>query len=349
VPNFRAEVFPIIIGQPRLQFAWDEMMKLRGVPRNTDLRPITYYYNLRRWDASAGNKLQSFFKLVERFNIKLLAALVLGLVLARLGYTALGARARRVCEVALACAAAAALLAMAYWLVYANGYRVAGVISAVLILLLCAVWAVIAIRRPSTETYVAQFNYLAIITVCGFSSMALELILVFAFQNLYGYLYYQIGLIIALFMVGLAVGGLVSNLLVRAQRAGLRTLVGMEIAEAAYASLLPVALLVLSAVLMARLPAGFTLAIFMSFIFIAGVLGGFIFPLVTTLYFKIVPSTGTTAGKVDSADHVGACLGSLLAGTVLVPIVGIWASSLLLGLMNLACAFLLLVQMRRGK
>lgn len=46
----------------------------------------------------------------------------------------------------------------------------------------------------------------AVIAVTGFTGMALELILVFMFQTLLGYVYAGIGIIIAMFMLGLATG-----------------------------------------------------------------------------------------------------------------------------------------------
>jgi predicted membrane-bound spermidine synthase len=68
---------------------------------------------------------------------------------------------------------------------------------------------------------------------------------------------------------------------------------------------------------------------------------------VSGLYFKIIASTGVTAGKVDSADHIGACVGSLMAGTILAPIIGIAASSVFVAFLNLACGLMLMVQVRR--
>ena len=44
--------------------------------------------------------------------------------------------------------------------------------------------------------------------------MALEIILLFAYQNIYGHLYYKVGLIVALFMLGLSLGGWVMNRLI---------------------------------------------------------------------------------------------------------------------------------------
>ena len=52
-----------------------------------------------------------------------------------------------------------------------------------------------------------KFNGLLAIATTGFAGMALEIILLFAYQNIYGHLYYKVGLIITLFMLGLSLGG----------------------------------------------------------------------------------------------------------------------------------------------
>ena len=52
-----------------------------------------------------------------------------------------------------------------------------------------------------------KFNGLLAIATTGFAGMALEIILLFAYQNIYGHLYYKVGLIVTLFMLGLSLGG----------------------------------------------------------------------------------------------------------------------------------------------
>ena len=65
-----------------------------------------------------------------------------------------------------------------------------------------------------------RFNSIAAIVSTGFAGMALEIILIFAFQNIYGYVYENIGLIIAVFMFGVSLGGGISNRLIIQSRSG---------------------------------------------------------------------------------------------------------------------------------
>jgi spermidine synthase len=48
------------------------------------------------------------------------------------------------------------------------------------------------------------------ITTTGFSSMVLQLILLFGFQIVFGYVFYEIGILITAFMAGLAIGGIIT-------------------------------------------------------------------------------------------------------------------------------------------
>ncbi|MCP4253876.1 MAG: hypothetical protein GY775_10780 [Candidatus Scalindua sp.] len=65
-----------------------------------------------------------------------------------------------------------------------------------------------------------RFNSSVAIITTGFAGMALEIILIFAFQNIYGYVYENIGLIIAVFMFGMALGGGISNRLILQSTSG---------------------------------------------------------------------------------------------------------------------------------
>ncbi len=61
-------------------------------------------------------------------------------------------------------------------------------------------------------------NCLIAIATTGFSGIALEIVLLYAFQNIYGYIYERMGVIIAVFMVGLASGGYLMNHIIEKTR-----------------------------------------------------------------------------------------------------------------------------------
>ena len=88
----------------------------------------------------------------------------------------------------------------------------------VFIFIICRfVYVAVFRRSPDAQQ---RFNSIAAIVTTGFAGMALEIILIFAFQNIYGYVYENIGLIIAVFMFGMALGGGISNRLILQSTSG---------------------------------------------------------------------------------------------------------------------------------
>ncbi|HUU92282.1 MAG TPA: hypothetical protein VM238_13870, partial [Phycisphaerae bacterium] len=160
----------------------------------------------------------------------------------------------------------------------------------------------------------------------GFASMALVMVLLHTFQTLYGYVYSMVGLVIGVFMFGLVIGSLVMNRrLGRASRdpsrgPGLRTVVALDLALTVFA-----AGLVLGLALLRRSAADWPVQVTtFALVAVAGILGGLVFPLAAAVALKERgATTGRAAGAIDAADHLGACVGALATGTVLVPILGV--------------------------
>jgi spermidine synthase len=184
----------------------------------------------------------------------------------------------------------------------------------------------------------------------GFGTMALSIIWLFAFQNLYGYVYQRIGWIIAVFMGGLVVGCELVNR--RSKRLGgqdrLRTffwrwLILVDMMLALLAATAPFVLTGLGKAQGG--PLAFTLVEWCVSIMVAltGVLGGAAFPLAAGLQTGRTARSGAVAGVVVGADHAGACLGALLCGIHLVPVFGTAAAAALLAGMKLASAGLLVL------
>ena len=108
-----------------------------------------------------------------------------------------------------------------------------GLFEAVLVILLLA--------------YLVRLRPVPLVVFCGgFAASALEVVLLLAFQVLFGSLYYQVGLIVTMFMAGLVIGAaLVARWAVSWNR---RHLAYLAAAIAVFAGLLPLALLGLKGV-----------------------------------------------------------------------------------------------------
>jgi spermidine synthase len=187
----------------------------------------------------------------------------------------------------------------------------------------------------------------------GFATMALSIIWLFAFQNLYGYVYQRIGWIIALFMAGLVIGcGWAHWRLSRRQDShSLRTfswsrLCIVDALLAILAASIPILLPFLGAMqstpLSLRL-VEWTVSIMVT---LTGVLGGAAFPLAGRLQLDTVGRAGAAAGIVVGADHAGACFGALLCGILLVPVFGITIAVATLAATKIVTALLLLLAYR---
>lgn len=166
--------------------------------------------------------------------------------------------------------------------------------------------------------------------VGGFAAAALEVVLLVGFQILYGSLYQQLGVIITLFMAGLALGALIGNRL--ATESGRGRLAALALAIAAYSALLPMALLRLGQA--GSSPAAlFTVqAAIALFTLLLALLIGLEFSLAGQLRLAVV---SLTASRLYTADFVGAALGALLASTLLIPVLGMTATCLLTAGLNL--------------
>jgi spermidine synthase len=142
----------------------------------------------------------------------------------------------------------------------------------------------------------------------GCVSMGCEILVIFAFQIFFGYIYLQIGLIVTVFLAGLLPGAWLGEKLNRHRRRilmlgdiGLMIMLGFFIAGIWKAGDL--------------LSASF----FLAFGFFIALIAGFQFPAALNLKGTDAPAVV----KIFSADLIGAALGTIITSTVLIPFFGI--------------------------
>ncbi len=200
----------------------------------------------------------------------------------------------------------------------------------------------VRLRRTRYENQ-QRFNSLTAIATTGFAGIAVEIILIFAFQNIYGYVFERIGLIVALFMLGLALGGYTTNRFVlMGQRNWVRILLYLETFVVIYVFSLPQLLRLFSWQF-----AG-SEYLFTMLVVIAGMLTGLVFPIASKLHLESrlsAPDSGLqthfTAGMIDSADHAGAFIGAIMTGVLFVPLLGITGACTIIAALNVASAVLI--------
>jgi len=182
--------------------------------------------------------------------------------------------------------------------------------SPLVFFLVLVVLAILYLRRVSKEEYVLFST--------GCLAMGCEILVIFAFQIYFGYIYLQIGIIITVFLAGLLPGAWLGNKLSQPGRQVLILTDGLLISF--------LALFVLAIVSFAdRLAVSF----YLLFGFAVSLACGFQFPV--ALYLK--GADNAAAARAFSADLIGAACGTLFTSVVLIPYVGIlWAAAALIGL-----------------
>ncbi|RKY78226.1 hypothetical protein DRQ00_05615 [candidate division KSB1 bacterium] len=146
-------------------------------------------------------------------------------------------------------------------------------------------------------------------------------------------------------MLGLALGSLVMNHLLNKIRSGERTFIYLEALILLFALILPALLNGFASGPFAELPLTTSQILFSFLILNAGMLTGAGFPLASHLYLRHKDEIGRAAGLVDSFDHLGACLGGFLTGTLLVPVLGTVQSVYFIALLNAGGIFLWIVNL----
>jgi spermidine synthase len=234
----------------------------------------------------------------------------------------------------------------------------AGVVAALAVLsgILLTVAAVYDRRRkkdvaaaPTRRRIVAGFS----VATMGFTLMGLEVLLLLGFQAIYGYVYQQLAIVIATFMVGMAAGAWLAS---RgrgdppASSPGAPVLCSEMRRLAALQAVAVAAPLLLYGLFTWFARAASSVALFAvsqggfpALALISGMLGGYQFPLASRVYFARQDAASCSPGTLYGSDLLGACVGALVLSVYLFPVFGFLRTALLMGVVNLAPFALALV------
>ena len=184
------------------------------------------------------------------------------------------------------------------------------------VFLAAAVFAVFLRRRPGRIPYWAA-------AASGFSMISIQVMVILVFQSLFGYIFYRLGLIMAAFMIGMALGGWAGGRM--AEKYGARRM--FSAAQAAV--LVYSALLLLGFLLLGKSARPVGEGAFFLLPFCAGTLGGAQFTAITAVLKR-------SPGYVYGAELAGSCLGALVTSALLVPLLGIPFTAAAIVLLNAA-------------
>lgn len=280
--------------RPEYFFGADELAKEKtafvrkrfeetDVPLNTNVRPAAYFYGLVLWSRFSAGSGPGVLS-----GLKSLRAPTVAGVVAALGVMAL----------------AVGLLARLARQRARRGARDKGL-------------------GPGRGGAWARLMASVLIATAGLCGMALEIVLIFTFQNLFGTVYTRMGLIVAAFMAGLVIGAPSGRLMARGSRVrarlGMASIVTCLMLFALY---LPAGIGWASSVQAGRTMWGVELLIYGAVMAVGWAVGAE-FPLANRLFCDAGGTVGTAAAVTDAADHLGAAAGSLAVGCLLVPVTGI--------------------------
>jgi spermidine synthase len=227
--------------------------------------------------------------------------------------------------------------------------RVIGAFAAVLlILIVVTVWRFRGQRRLRAGAG-------GCVAAMGFSMIGLEVLLLLAFQAMYGYVYHQLAVLIAAFMAGMALGSWVSLRRFGSNRDDLpgtreaTTLFALQIIAVVFPIVLFALLVAASRV---NHPAGVFVAsniFFPVLALLSGGLGGFQFPIASRVYFGGEAQASTGPGAVYALDLAGACVGAAVISAFFIPVFGFFETVWLVAAVNAAPAVVLALSLAAGR
>jgi spermidine synthase len=218
-----------------------------------------------------------------------------------------------------------------------------GVIDVVLVITLLV--AVLLAFVPTRERR-ARSAAACCMAATGFTLMTLQIFLLLAFQSVYGYVYHQLTILIAMCMAGIAFGSWLGIRRVRSSESPpYRTIATTQLRLALSG---PALIFVVS--LLSKISGTATTWLAAQFVFpalaaLCGMLGGYQFPIATEIYLYDHDNDNSRSGRsrlgtLYAIDLLGGCVGALLLSSYLIPVFGFWKTAWLSAAVNLAPSLL---------
>jgi spermidine synthase len=176
--------------------------------------------------------------------------------------------------------------------------------------------------------------FYAVVTT-GMAGMSIEVSGLLAYQSYYGYLYDMLGALMAAFMLGLFGGGIFGRKLISSGRFSVGLLIGVDVCMLLLACIMAI---------VASYPPGALFGAAISLMLVtAGGLTGLQYPLSLELATRTSGdgANEANAGAVYGLDLMGAGLGAVAAGLVLVPLLGIAYTALTMVILKVSSSVFL--------
>ncbi|MDD5505899.1 MAG: spermine synthase [Candidatus Omnitrophica bacterium] len=169
----------------------------------------------------------------------------------------------------------------------------------------------------------------------GFFGMTANLLLIFAYQVFYGYLYQKISLLTAVFMAGICAGSILLTLNLEKIKQERKLLISLELLIAVFS--LSLGVIISGPGAHSNYPA----LVLYVLLFASGLLMGLEFPLAGKIYLGKADNVGSASGLLYAGDLAGGWLAGMLTGVVFLPILGFFDTCLLVAILKLSSLLVL--------
>lgn len=350
---FTEYLFYTLLQPEQVAFIERQLSQRKDLLVNTDARPVTYFLNLVLWDSLTGGPLHGLFHGLKDVGLKSFLIPIVVALAGRIIYVILRQfKLKRKDD--------------KHEVIKSKTTQPNSNQSV----------SVDRFNRDYTKQL--KTNCLIALATTGFTGIALEIVLLYAFQNIYGYIYERMGVIVAVFMVGLALGGYIANRIIlkiegsthhlpakddmlisenckikgwhglRRERSVERQ-TRLSVSEFWWINILMIFegvigfyALILPFLIHALSFYSTTAEVgLVCLIGIAGILTGLEFPLVNKIFIQQNKDIAISAGATDGADHIGAFSGAILTGVICLPLLGLFGTCLILATLNIASLILI--------
>lgn len=169
------------------------------------------------------------------------------------------------------------------------------------------------------------------VAATGFASMILDLVLIFAFQAIFGYVFFWIGILISAFMAGTSIASLIITRLLPRVKNPPKLFIALDAAVLAVCVTMPVILFLLHTHTFETIPAALSKGLFVFLSFACGAFVGAQYPLACHIVRGRGKSASGTAGLLYGLDLFGGWVGGVIGGLFLLPLFGVINACLIIG------------------
>jgi spermidine synthase len=190
------------------------------------------------------------------------------------------------------------------------------------------------IFRPRNRQFLRGGIALSIVTT-GFAGMMFDLMVIFAFQSIYGYVFSWIGILVASFMAGAACGAMLITAFLPRIKDHFKAFAAIELAIICFVIGFPFVFLAVPTYPGNPAAVVYFKILFLAVSFMSGFLTGSQFPLANQLYLKKSKSLSETAGLLYASDLLGGWFAGIVGAVVLLPVLGLTGTCITVGLLKL--------------